>query len=607
MIIALIGHRGSGKTSLLSRLPTYYNPEEILCYDLDRKIETRAQKSVSAIFVEDGEQAFRKLESEAWQSIYQAHKTDSRFIYVAFGAGFLGNIPKDVWTVWIRRATDHDGRIFLSRPRLDIERSRYDEYMDRFAEREERYRSLADECFIIPEGFTEPNEIERFYFTGAGGFNVGGVLTLPPGKRKLSKFIRKRKAWRLDYFELRDDWLNKSEVETAAQEIPHESILLALRKDGEPADASHFESATKDWAMELGKPDDEFDVVSSHERGGNGAEDLQETIKRLENATGANTIRKLAVMIESLDELLLGHKWWKKDPDKNVFLPRSSDGRWQWYRAFYGRHARLAFFREDEGSSLDQPLLFDWLRTRISDPLKGFAAILGKPVDHSLTPFEQSDFFERGFQMPVLRIPLSETEITRENMMSLAELGLRAAAVTSPLKRAMFSVCDRATEMASEFESVNTIFFDESDRQWLGENTDAQALSDWFNELKIKENAVVWGGGGLLLALKNLLPNAFFYSARERRPREFSKSFTANSSCDLIWAGLASLQNGSVPTEWPVDRVIDLSYREDSPAREIALEKKAEYVSGIRFFKLQAALQRRWWQPLLEHRPRKIV
>jgi shikimate kinase len=61
MILTLIGYRGTGKTTLASRLAERLGWDWI---DADVEIERRAGKSIARIFAEDGEPAFRNLEAQ---------------------------------------------------------------------------------------------------------------------------------------------------------------------------------------------------------------------------------------------------------------------------------------------------------------------------------------------------------------------------------------------------------------------------------------------------------------------------------------------------------------------------------------------------------------
>ena len=63
-----------------------------------------------------------------------------------------------------------------------------------------------------------------------------------------------------------------------------------------------------------------------------------------------DAILKLAVEVNSFAELKKGHDWWLQDPDRRAFLPRSKDGRWQWYRALYGPRMPVHYLREGDGS-----------------------------------------------------------------------------------------------------------------------------------------------------------------------------------------------------------------------------------------------------------------
>jgi shikimate kinase len=59
--VFLIGYRGTGKTTIARELAARKGFE---CIDADDEIERRAGKSIAAIFADDGEPAFRQLESD---------------------------------------------------------------------------------------------------------------------------------------------------------------------------------------------------------------------------------------------------------------------------------------------------------------------------------------------------------------------------------------------------------------------------------------------------------------------------------------------------------------------------------------------------------------
>lgn len=243
----------------------------------------------------------------------------------------------------------------------------------------------------------------------------------------------------------------------------------------------------------------------------------------------------------------------------------------------------IHFYREGEGSSLDQPLL--WQVYRQPALGGGFAAVLGSPVEHSRSPMEQRTYFaSRG--MPFVAVELDEGEFA-DGLRVLSELGLRAAAVTSPLKRAAFSICGERSAEAESAGSVNTLI--RAGNKWRGHNTDTLALHGVRGELPDFSRVWLWGGGGVKASVKSAWPNAIEISARAGTQETVSPDL-------LIWA-----TNRSRPFKWPPSTacpslVLDLNYGEDSPGLEWACDQGLSYKSGLRMFELQAAAQREYWE-----------
>jgi shikimate kinase len=61
LTIVLVGLMGTGKSTVARTLATHYGIE---CLDTDKLVEVRAGKPVRRMFTEDGEEAFRDLESD---------------------------------------------------------------------------------------------------------------------------------------------------------------------------------------------------------------------------------------------------------------------------------------------------------------------------------------------------------------------------------------------------------------------------------------------------------------------------------------------------------------------------------------------------------------
>ncbi|MBX9767955.1 MAG: shikimate synthase, partial [Bdellovibrionales bacterium] len=174
----IVGHRGTGKTSLLKRLDSYLRgSESFLLFDLDQRIEERQGKRISDIFSAEGEDFFRELEVATLAEIDHETKSFSGFVFVAAGAGFKGKKPEGWSSLWIRRSTDLQGRIFLDRPRLDPLVEPLNEFLERMPQRNSRYRDMSERQFILSEGFDFPNSIERQIILSEVQ-NCGGIVTL---------------------------------------------------------------------------------------------------------------------------------------------------------------------------------------------------------------------------------------------------------------------------------------------------------------------------------------------------------------------------------------------------------------------------------------------
>ena len=251
----------------------------------------------------------------------------------------------------------------------------------------------------------------------------------------------------------------------------------------------------------------------------------------------------------------------------------------------------LSFMRVDQGSSLDQPYLFDFLRYPYNTIR--FAAVLGDPVKHSQTPAEQGDYFS-SHNMGVVAVRMDESECHSLNLSILERLGMAAAAVTSPLKTKMRELCVTVDKKADELESVNTIVAFKGG--WHGANTDVYGLQQVLKSFDFPNEIVVWGGGGTRMAMKQLLPHAHFFSARLGKEIWVEKQASLSPEV-VVWAlGRARQEQTKTPPEhWRPEYVIDLNYTEDSPGLEYAQKIGARYISGKAFFKGQARQQRQFW------------
>lgn len=574
MRLLLVGHRGVGKTSLLRRIETYFQRAGRLSarfFDLDAEVRRLSGKSIEDIFAEEGEERFRALEEAALRNVCES----GHDCVIALGAGYRGWLPEGAEVIWVRRVTDEWGRIFLNRPRLSPELPPLDEFFSRKKARDLRYSEQSDLSLFLREGVGEFDRGEFEFFTGAYR-RRSGFLTLKPDMKSAVLRLPAEK------FEMRDDLVGRGLFGPEP-----ERILLSKR------DAAGWIETPDDWPLELGEVRGSPSIVSAHER--SAEESVEEFLRRLER-TGGDRVLKAAPLVETFEELWRGFVWQRKEPAKRAFLPRSADGRWKWFRLFMKGKMPVNFWRLDAGSAADQPTLVEWLNH--PDGAREFAAVLGDPVLHSRTPVEQEDFFS-AMEWPVYAVRASESEWT-EAFSVLTRMGLRAAAVTSPLKKHAFY---SATEKSAEAESagaVNTLFID--GRKVHGHNTDLFGFQRAIAEQSFPKPVAVWGGGGTLAVIRRVFPDAVPFSARTGRSRDDGDE--AVKPRTLIWACGRDDSYLQPPENWNLEVIFDMNYTENSTARALALSRRCRYVDGLTMFKAQAEGQRIYWRSLLEGKTR---
>jgi shikimate 5-dehydrogenase/shikimate kinase len=595
MKLVLIGHRGVGKTSLLQRLSTYQTlrGQSTPVYDLDREIELDTGLSIQEIFETRGEIQFREMELKKFQEV----TSKSTFI-ISVGAGFLmkkikNEDPKffeQLEIVWVRRPSDANGRIFLDRPRLNAEVQPLEEYHSRYEARTKLFHELCTWIYDLPEGLNALSHNEQLLFFGQINELGGGITVLPEHASNYESFKIRQWRWDADFFELRDDLLNDSQLEKFFVLLAPSQTLISFRKrNPSPLFLQALEEGYRtDWPLEMPSPlSVSAAILSVHTRGPE--ESVQQVIERLERVAKPHQNLKLAIAIQDFSELETGLQWQAKEPSRRSFLPNSVDGRWAWARLWLKDRQALNFIREGEGISLDQPTLSQWMASP-ARPTR-FAAIVGDPVAHSFSPSEHADFFHRRL-MPYFAVLIPAQEW--EKAFSLLEkLGLVAISVTAPLKGKAFANAQRNTELATELGSVNTLC--KAGSEWVGHNTDYAGFEFVLSTISDLGTCVFWGGGGTLPVLKALLPEAQSYSVRTGAPREaLSQEIPPQT---LIWAAGPDRESPLERShgEWKPKTVIDLNYREDSRAKQYCQSVGARYISGLPMFKAQAQAQREFW------------
>ncbi|NUN04567.1 MAG: shikimate synthase, partial [Bdellovibrio sp.] len=543
MITAVIGHRGTGKTELMSRLHIYLRDHAVTLFDLDTEIEKKIGKTIPELFLERGESYFRDLERQMFLELLQRPDDE---VYIVLGAGFdVKVIPEEVRVLWVKRTTDLDGRIFLNRPRLNPDVSPLEEFRKRAFTREQNYRSCADEVYLMPEGsFANHHQamaVEKMILTHSM-VGVAGCLTILPdvftSQKRWNLFKARYQGRGISLFELRDDLLSHEQILQALQEMPEEKFIYSFRKiqsgDFTYAQDPDFQKILDqltwvDWAWELGAPDRVVQDVPK--------EKIILSLHQGSDFSAWSTCEphvghlKFSPEILNFSDLEFFHQWQRQSPHQRSFLPRSASGRWAWYRLLQKNQQLINFWKEDNGSATDQPSLWYWLMAPVQ--AQKFAAVLGSPVAHSFTPLEHSDFFHKR------KIPVWSLEISREEwdqaLPVLQKLGLTYAAVTAPHKENAARLCAH-----QELKAVNTLFWNQAYKKWLGTSTDEQGFLELIDGVgmiaPLQKEIFVWGGGGTLEMLQKALPHASYFSSRTGEPRPGSESAKGLKPKIVIWA-----------------------------------------------------------------------
>lgn len=606
MVTLVIGHRGTGKSTFLAQLrdAARHRARPLDFVDLDDEISREHDLTIGDLFASLGEAQFRELEERTLSSVLAKRSNNlSADVVISLGAGYIGKIPDSVHVLWLSRPTDVPGRIFINRPRLNPNLTPLEEYLERWPTRTERYKMQALSELQRREGETSINLVDLCYLgLESEPICTGASLTLLPENLRnpvnYPQWLTQKLSWNFRFLELRTDLLSSKQLDLALQSLPKNKILFSFRGESARNHLSAFKPFAEswvDWDLDLGVAPEFANVLSLHAR----SENLHSDFKKLESQLHVHSNSfsgskpphlKFSPEISTLQELELVYHWWKEDQRNRSFLPRSRDGRWNWFRLWLKEEMTLNFVREGSGSALDQPTVTEWAMARHLPPRGEFGAVIGSPVFHSWSPvFHEVKFgnSKKGFYR--VEIASKDSALLRQDLEVLERFGARALAVTSPLKKMAAEVVNAKSETAqSNSEPINTIAI--ASEGWWSMNTDKLALKLELSPFA-NQKVVMWGSGGMSSSVQEILPSAKIVSARRGNAPEECPEV-------LIWGvGRAQMDQCEwPPSAWKPKIIYDLNYTESSPGLEYALRKKCDYISGAKLFVIQAEEQQKFWQ-----------
>lgn len=170
-----------------------------------------------------------------------------------------------------------------------------------------------------------------------------------------------------------------------------------------------------------------------------------------------------------------------------------------------------------------------WLRDGEPwEPLRPFYAVLGDPVDHSLSPaMQNAALAERELDAEYLAARIRPGQLRQLKEGDAGRL-LAGFNVTAPLKEEAAALCDGRTDPARAVGAVNTVRVEEG--RWLGHNTDSggilTVLCEAWGTAEPPVTATVLGSGGSARAAVDALLRWGLPTIEvRRRPGESGRRF----------------------------------------------------------------------------------
>jgi len=178
----------------------------------------------------------------------------------------------------------------------------------------------------------------------------------------------------------------------------------------------------------------------------------------------------------------------------------------------------------------------------------------------------------------------------------LEEIGLQAASITAPFKEAAYRRYQPRAGTDIKIKSVNTLYLSNNGQAHIA-NTDTMGLmktltqisSEVFKKDLQNLTIVLWGGGGVVPAIKSEVPNVHLVASRDGKLPKGTKDIDI-----LIWAAPRSLLT-QVPKNCTIGAIFDLSYGGNSMGLELAKQHNIPYFSGLEMFKEQGRGQQLFW------------
>ena len=125
-----------------------------------------------------------------------------------------------------------------------------------------------------------------------------------------------------------------------------------------------------------------------------------------------------------------------------------------------------------------------------------FIALIGNPVNHSLSPIMQNAAFQYlGLDLIYIAIPCSNKDLELV-LNSLKKINCKGLNITIPHKEQVFGLCSEISPIAKKLKAINTLKLN-SEKEWSATNTDVDGFVYPLKSINLKnKTSLVLGSGG---------------------------------------------------------------------------------------------------------------
>ncbi len=591
--IALIGHRGAGKTTLGARIAQKLGRPFV---DLDHYIEQQSGQTFDA-----DRQAYRRLERHHFEELLSADEPP----IIACGAGFPP-LPQGPVYLWIDREDWRHEVQRSSRPPVRPQLTPEEEWRWMEETRPPRWRKAAHLRLPVPRGRSiaySTHQACALLMMAAATHNAvaSTFVTVPTSPGDLSRALADTQRFGLGAVEVRSDVFPTA---PATVDAPH----IASLRSPTPRWLHNLPDALA-WDIDLTHLPAFLDhlpdhlpprlIISTHPDGvrPDDLRNLRDTARQLQRELPPKIIPKYAPRVRHEADLARFFELpTRSDHPGSIHVARGPHLGWtRLLLANRNTYNYLPIGLPDRDKGHPTPLHLQALLPHLTGPWPSrFDGLLGAPVAHS-----QGDLWHRtqalidGEPLGYLKIHCQPDDL-HNRLELLGDLPIRGLSVTSPLKKELLSHpgCDHPPDI----QALNTLVRHRNgDATWRATDTDQAGMEASLETLEQQGigpgRALIMGRGGASHAVLRGLRARGWTVVQHLSAREGWKPHHLDiDDLDLIVhaAGSYAPRNAHTPTAraW-----LDLHYRDVAPPPEYAL-----HLQGDLFFDAQARAQRTFWR-----------